>query len=227
MPAPPRVLAHRGASGHAHENSLAAFRTARALGSDGVELDVHTTADGRLVVTHDFAFGGLGPISERTLAELRAVPLPNGEALPELADALAACGDLEVWVELKALPPSADAALLAALAAGPAPARYAVHSFDHRIVRRVAAAAGGALPIGVLQASYPLDPVRVARETGAGALWQEAHLIDAELVDAAHGAGIEVIAWTVNDPSRAAALAALGVDALCGNWPERLGARAR
>jgi glycerophosphoryl diester phosphodiesterase len=57
---------------------------------------------------------------------------------------------------------------------------------------------------------------------GATALWQECHLIDAELVEAIHRRGGEVIAWTVNDPATARQLGALGVDALCGNYPERL-----
>jgi glycerophosphoryl diester phosphodiesterase len=57
---------------------------------------------------------------------------------------------------------------------------------------------------------------------GATALWQEWRLIDAELIQAIHRRGGEVIAWTVNDPLTARQLGALGVDALCGNYPERL-----
>src|SRR4051794_21996467 len=53
QPAGPRILAHRGASGHATENSLAAFRLAAELGADGVELDVHATRDGAILVHHD------------------------------------------------------------------------------------------------------------------------------------------------------------------------------
>ncbi len=217
----PRILGHRGASGHAWENSLAAFREALRLGADGVELDVHVTADGALVVHHDPEIPGVGPIASARLQEVRKARLPNGEAIPTLAEALDVLEGKEVWVEVKALPETADAALLTALGGSPTPAGCAVHSFDHRIVARLGKAFPG-LRRGVLSASYPLDPAGPMAAAGASALWQQWPLIDAELVAAVHRRGGEVIAWTVNDSGAARRLAALGVDALCGNYPERL-----
>ena len=217
----PRTLAHRGASGHAPENTLDAFRAAAALGADGVELDIHATADGRLVVHHDPVIPGLGPIAALQWGTVTQVPRPGARPVPLLEDALAALGGLEVWVEVKALPPEADGHLLAVLAAAPNPDRCAVHGFDHRLVARLGRQRPG-LRRGVLSASYPLDPIGPVQAAGARALWQEWHLIDADLVHRAHEAGIEIIAWTVNDRGVAEALAALGVDALCGNYPERL-----
>ena len=217
---PPRVLAHRGASGSQPENSLAAFREAVRLGADGVELDVHATRDGQLVVHHDPEILGLGPISAQGMDAIAAVRV-RGEPVPTLAEALGALGSLEVWVELKTLPAEADGALLATLAAGPFPERYGVHSFDHRIVARLGAKRP-ALRRGILSASYPLDPVGPLVAAGANTLWQVVHLIDQELVAAVHRKGGELIAWTVNDTPTATRLAALGVDALCGNFPERL-----
>ena len=75
---------------------------------------------------------------------------------------------------------------------------------------------------GVLSVSYPVDPVRQLRDAGAGALWQEWRSIDSELVREVHRMGGEVIAWTVPDVEAAGRLADLGVDALCGNFPDRL-----
>lgn len=216
----PAIVAHRGASGIATENSLAAFRAAIALGADGVELDVHAAADGTIIVHHDFVLPGLGPIRDLTASSLAAYRLPNGEPLPTLAAALEVLPAVDAYIEVKALPPEHDAALLAALGGAAGPRRIQLHSFDHRIVHRLAPKAR--CPIGVLQASYPLDPAAVVRATGAAALWQEAHLIDQALVDAVHAAGARVIAWTVNDPALARRLARLGVDALCGNWPDQL-----
>jgi glycerophosphoryl diester phosphodiesterase len=222
MPSPqPRILAHRGASGHACENSLAAFREAARLGADGVELDIHAAADGSLVVHHDPAIAGVGPIASNTLPAIRSVPLSDGEPIPTLEEALAALGGLEVWIEAKGLPPSADLDLLGVIARAPFPARCAVHSFDHRIVARLGALRPS-LRRGVLSASYPLDPAGPMVAAGATALWQASPLIDAELVESVHSRGGEVIAWTVDDPALARRLAALGVDALCGNYPERL-----
>jgi glycerophosphoryl diester phosphodiesterase len=217
----PRVLAHRGASGHAFENSLTAFRAARDQGADGVELDIHATEDGALVVHHDPSISGLGSIEDLSLAAVKTVLLPNGEAIPTLAEALQVLEGLEVWVEVKSLPADLDSSLLAALNASPRPDLCRVHSFDHRIVRRLGELRPS-LRRGVLSASYPLDPAAPMLAAGATALWQEASLIDAELVAAVHRKGGEVIAWTVNDAALARRLGALGVDALCGNYPERL-----
>jgi glycerophosphoryl diester phosphodiesterase len=219
--AQPRILAHRGASGHQPENSLAAFREALRLGAHGVELDVHTTRDGALIVHHDEAIPDLGAIAGLDLEAVQAARLGNGEPIPRLQEALAVLDGAEVWIEVKTLPAGADAALLAAIEGAPSPESCAVHSFDHRIVARLGRRYP-ALRRGILSASYPLDPVGPMEASGANTLWQEWHLIDSELVAAVHRRGAELVAWTVNDPGVARRLADLGVDALCGNFPERL-----
>lgn len=217
----PQAIAHRGASGYAYENSLAAFRLAAELGSDGVELDIHSTRDGGLVVHHDAGLPGLGLIGELELAAVRGARLPNGETSPTLAEALTAIGDRDVWVEVKTLDPAFDGTLFQTLDAGPFPARYFLHSFDHRIIRRL----GQLRPaqrLGALLASYPIDPVAVLRETGADTLWQDWHLIDRPLVERVHAAGATIIAWTANDAAAIARLMALDVDGICGNYPDRI-----
>lgn len=215
------MIAHRGASGYAFENSPAAFREAVARGVDGVELDVHATADGGIVVHHDPVLTGGRPLDSVTLAEATSTVLPNGEPVPTLAQALELIGDRDVWVEVKALPPVFDARLLAILDAGPYPARYAVHSFDHRITARLGRLRPK-LALGALLVARVMDPVAVLRASGATTLWQDWTMIDQALVDAVHAAGGRVIAWTVNDPAARAVLAHMGVDGLCGNFPDRL-----
>jgi glycerophosphoryl diester phosphodiesterase len=217
----PSIIAHRGASGHRVENSLAAFHRAVELGADGIELDLHNTRDGALVVHHDATLPGHGRIAELDTEAVRAPRLPNGEPVPYLAEALDVIGDRDVWIELKALDTRFDDALFEALDRGPAPHRYAVHAFDHRIVARLGAARPE-LRRGVLLSAYLLDPVAPLRATGATTLWQEQHLIDAALVERVHAAGYSIIAWTVNTPDDIARLAGQGVDGLCGNYPDRL-----
>ncbi len=217
----PSVIAHRGASGYEYENSLAAFRRAVMLDADGVELDVHASRDGRLVVHHDPALPGLGPISGLDLAAIREARLPNGEPVPLLADVLDLVGDRDVWVEVKALDRAWDAALLATLDRGPAPHRYAVHGFDHRLVARLGRARPG-LRRGVLLSACLADPVSAMRAVGATTLWQEWHFVDEDLVREVHAAGLAVVAWTVNELADLRRLAELGVDGLCGNYPDRI-----
>jgi len=218
------VIAHRGASARELENSLAAFRAAAALGADAVELDVHAAADGTIVVHHDDAIAGRGipQLAAKQLADLR---LANGEGIPTLAQTLEAIGPrLQVFVEVKSLPPRFDDRLLDALRRGPNPDAYAVHAFDHRIVQRLGARSP-ALRRGVLSASYPVRPLVALEDAGATVLWQERTLVDRPLVEALHGAAMQIIVWTVDDPADMAQLLALGVDGICTNRPE-IGRRA-
>ncbi len=217
----PQVIAHRGASGHAHENSPSAFRRAAALGADAVELDIHTTTDGCFLVHHDAHVQGVGVIGELPRAAFADYRLPNGEPIPTLEEALQVLDGLDVWVEVKTLPPAADARLLETLDAGPTPGGYAVHGFDHRIVARL----GDQRPElrrGALLSSYLLDTLPVLHGTGADTLWMEAHLIDEVLVTDLHTDGLRIIAWTVNEARDIRRLIGLGVDGICGNFPERI-----
>ena len=217
----PSIIAHRGASGREFENSRAAFSRALELGADGVELDVHSTEDGIILVHHDAELPGFGPIGHLKYTQVLESRLPNGETIPTLPEVLNLLGDIDVYVEIKSLAPGLDDALLSVLDEGPAPDRYAVHSFDHRIVARLGARRPS-LKRGILLAAYPLDPVPLLTAAGATTLWQDQRLIDQAIVEAIHAAGHTMIAWTVNKPQDALRLAALGVDGLCGNYPDKL-----
>jgi glycerophosphoryl diester phosphodiesterase len=217
----PSVIAHRGASGYEYENSRAAFRRAVMLDADGVELDIHATRDGGIVVHHDPELPGVGPIAQLSLAEARQLRILNGESLPVLAEILDLVGDRDVWVEVKSLPPAYDCALLAILDQGPAPQRYAIHSFDHRIVHRLGETRPG-LRRGILLSCYLHDPVAVMRAVGATTLWQEWQQVDQELVTQVHEAGCTLVAWTVNEIGDLDRMVRLGVDGLCGNYPDRI-----
>lgn len=215
----PLVIAHRGASALEYENSLAAFRLAGRLGADGVELDIHATGDGALVVHHDDTIGGVH-IPTATAEAVRAQRLPNGEAPPLLEEALRAIDPrLRVYVEVKTLPPACDAHLIDVLDAGPHPTGYAVHAFDHRLLARLGALRPS-LPRGVLSASYPIRPLVPLVDAGAVGFWMDRALVDGELAALLHIAGAQLIAWTVDDPAEMVRLAGLGVDALCTNRPD-------
>lgn len=215
----PEIIAHRGASGESPENSLAAFARALELGADGIELDVHLTADGTLVVHHDAvpaeaptpALQGR-PIHTLTLDELRPFRA-FGEPIPTLDEVLALVGDkLVVYCELK----GAGTAPQACTLLGHGPWRSAVHSFDHRMIADARRLSPG-LPRGVLETSYHLNPTQSLASVQARDLWQYLELIDQPLVDAVHSRGGRVIAWTVNAPADMVRLAAMGVDGICTN----------
>src|SRR5688572_8391553 len=124
----PLVIAHRGASGYEPENSLAAFRAAIARGADGVELDIHNTADGEILVHHDEQLRDGRHISRVAAPDLLSHHLSNSEPIPTLTQVLSVLGpQMLVFVEIKTLAPQFDARLLETLAAGPNPAGYAIH----------------------------------------------------------------------------------------------------
>lgn len=216
----PLVIAHRGASAEAVENSLAAFVAAREKGADAVELDIHASADGALVVHHDEMVGD-HHIAHCSLREIRSRPLADGEPIPVLEEALAVIHPtMTAFVEIKSMAPRLDEKLFAIFDAAPAPQRVAVHAFDHRIVRRLGEKRPQ-LARGVLSTSYPVRPVRVLEDADAHTLWQHADQVDQALVDAVHAAGMAVYIWTVDEPEAMERMLALGVDGICTNHPDR------
>ncbi|HET8713827.1 MAG TPA: glycerophosphodiester phosphodiesterase [Gemmatimonadales bacterium] len=215
----PLVIAHRGASSSELENTLAAFRAAVAQRADGVELDVHATLDGEIVVHHDPSIMGL-PIAQARMRDLAELRLPNGEPLPTLAQALEASGMLRVFVEVKVLDPRWDARLLEILDAGPNPPGYAVHSFAFHVVRRLRKRRPD-LQTGVLSEVETRDPQRTLVDAGAQTLWQERSTLDEPLVQQVHAIGAAIIAWTVDNPSDMERLTTIEVDGICTNYPER------
>jgi glycerophosphoryl diester phosphodiesterase len=224
MPRRPEIIAHRGTPREHPENSLPGFERALALGVDGIELDVQLTADGVPVIHHDPELHG-GDLDGRTIAELSHAELRRHRLAPEvgvptLRETLeSVAGRSTLYVEVKA---SAAAGPVAELLA-PLGAAAPVHSFDHRVPLAVAGHAPG-LRGGILLVSYLVDPVAALRAARSRDLWQHWTMIDAPLIDAVHAAGGRVIAWTVNDPAAAVALACLGVDGICSDVPSLVGA---
>jgi glycerophosphoryl diester phosphodiesterase len=217
---PPALIAHRGASRECLENTLAAFERALARGADGIELDVHATRDGIVVVHHDPVprAGRAGaarelPFSELDYAAVRSMTLAGGEGIPALSEVLELVGDrADLFVEIKGR--GIEQQVVRTIREAPASSRCAVHSFDHRAVRRARTLAPE-LRGGILLSSYLVDTVTPLRNATATDLWQWWEHIDGPLVDEIHAAGGRVIAWTVNDRDVGRSLASLGVDGLC------------
>lgn len=210
----PLVVAHRGASAHEPENTIGAFEAAVRFGAGGVELDVRASADGALVVHHDPALA-----DGREVHELLAAELPS--LVCDLAEALLACGDLLVNVEIKADRPGSGAELASPVveACRRWGGRVLVSSFDPAAVDEVRRIDAG---IPTAQLTFLLDR-SVADVVGwvAGrghAAWHPFHpTLDAAAVVEAHAAGLAVNTWTVDDPERVAELARWGVDAIVTN----------
>ncbi len=214
------VFAHRGASHAEPENTIAAFERAVAMGSDGVELDVRRTLDDRLVVHHD-------PVlpDGRVVRATRAAELPAH--VPTLDDALDACGDLIVNIEIKnsAREPDHDPtdwvafSVAALLAKRPNPARWLISSFRYETVERFASLAPRSRTAWLTIACTASEVERTA-VGGHAAIHPAVGQLDRDALRAAHGAGLAVNVWTCDDPDRIAELIGWGVDGICTNVPD-------
>ncbi len=208
-------IAHRGAKTEFPENTLAAFRRAFERGADAIELDVHATSDGVVVVHHDPS-STLLPLNRRAIAdatwdEVRRLELGAGTRVPRLSDVLdAAPSDKTVYVEIKGDGIADDVARVIRKGS----ARCAVHSFDHDAIARMRQIAPE-IPRGILFDEPSSDALRTMQVTGARDVWPHWRLIDTMLCSEIHAAGGRVIAWTVNDPDIAQRLIDFGVDGLC------------
>jgi len=229
----PLIIAHRGASAEAPENTLAAFARALAAGADGVELDVQVTADGVPVVSHDASLrrltGRPGAIARLTRDQLRAVRI-RGEPLPALAEVLALlAGRAVVQIEIKhGVPvPPVVRAVQRARAAG----AVIFASFDAAVVDEVRRLAPGVprmlicghrLRAGGTSARVEgLVPILAA--LGASGVSLDSRAVRTPtFVRALKSRGSCVWCWTVNDPRQMRRLAGWGVDAILSDDPALL-----
>lgn len=218
----PLILAHRGDSAHAPENTLDAFRLALAAGAVGVEFDVHQARDGAFIVHHDPDTPG-GAIAALDLADLRGRPAKRGGTIPSLQDALAllAAGGpaFTVFVEVKGMRSWPD--LCRELAPWRGRLDLEVQSFEHDLL---AAAAGDrdGWPLGVIAREPGHDPAALLARFGARTLSLRKEAVTADVAAAVHAAGARLAVWTLNDAGAARAAAGAGADLLIGDDPRLL-----
>lgn len=223
----PLVIAHRGASADAPENTADAFRLAAEQGADWVELDVRASADGRLIVNHDAWYR-----DGRTVWSTPWEQVPEGTL--DLDGALAACIGMGVNLEIKNSPGDlADGpggpevvdqvvAVLGALAR-PRRAEVLVSSFDLPTIDRIKAL-DAALLTGylVFDLSQQPEALHTAVERGHDAFHPWDGFVDDSMTRECHAAGLRLNTWTVDDPQRWVQLAGWGVDGIVTNTPGRL-----
>lgn len=204
--ATPLRIAHRGMPRLARENTLPSFQLALNEGADGIELDVHATADGVVVVHHDPALARGLMIRKLNHTAFRQAAA-DAPTLREVCDMVR--GRAELFVEIK----GAGIEQLVAAELADYDGAYAIHSFDHEAIRRLHAG-GTALRLGALYDGGE-DGLAIMEHCGATDLWPHFPLVTRDLVSGVHARGGRVIPWTVNHAADAARLGALGVDGLC------------
>ncbi len=230
------IVAHRGASSEAPENTLAAFRLGYEQ-ADACELDIHLSKDGQVVVIHDAntkrTAGFDRPVAQQTLAELRTLDAGKGEKIPLLSEVVALIPDgKRLFIEIKC-GPEVIPALVAVLEEGrKKPEQTALIAFNLETLRQAK------LKLPTLQAYWlvgsKVDPktgkppevedlIRRCKDAGLDGLDVEGKLpVDAAFAGKVHAAGLKLYTWTVDDVELAKREAAAGVDGITTNKPLKI-----
>lgn len=222
------VIGHRGARGHAPENTLLAIDTAIRLGAPWVEFDVQLHDSGELLVFHDLSLerttNGQGFLANQSLGMLRALDAGGGQQIPTLTEVLDLVEQqVGVNIELKSAGGTGEAVagvIRGYLDAGWPPEKFLVSSFHLPELWEFKQYAPE-IPIGALICGVPLDWAGCAVELGAATLNLSSEFVDPRLIEDAHQHGIKVFVYTVNDPAELRQLRAMGVDGVFSDYPDR------
>ncbi|MDR0488632.1 MAG: glycerophosphodiester phosphodiesterase [Propionibacteriaceae bacterium] len=232
-----KVYAHRGASGYAPENTLAAFDLARTMGADGIEIDIQMTSDGEVVVIHDETLerttDGMGWVKDHTLAQIKKLKASMGSAdypdeqIPTLDEVFDLLDDTQMTVNIELkdsrIPYRGMAdKVLAMIDERDWEHRVIISSFNHITLAEIRQM-GSLIATGVLFSDVLYEPWAYAHHVWATAMHPHFRYVDAvpHFMDEACNSVLEVNVWTVNDEADMDRMLARGVDSIITNYPDR------
>lgn len=235
----PRIVGHRGAPHLAPENTLASFRAAAEVGVKAVEFDVALTFDNRPVVIHDASLerttDGTGLLSESTLESVSGLdagswfdPIFSGEVVPtleetiDLLDSLGLSADIELKPDPGREVETAKVALSIASECWPSEKQPPVITSFSRVALAASKEIMPNWPRGLCFELLPEDWTDAIESLGATVACPNAERLTADHVASMVAAGLEVMAWTVNDGDQASKLIQWGVSSLCTDAPQEL-----
>jgi glycerophosphoryl diester phosphodiesterase len=217
-------IGHRGAAGHAPENTLAALELALQYGVDMVEFDVRRSSDGALMLLHDDSVdrttNGKGRIEELSLRMLRELDAGGGERIPLLEEALACLnGRAGAMIELKVRGMAAEVCATVEAAHFQGTVMYA--SFFHEELLPVRRLMGDALTLALID-NAPTHSTAFATNARATHAGLALDAVTPDIVKALQGQGIKVFVYTVDEPEDIAHMKQMGVDGIISNFPDRI-----
>jgi glycerophosphoryl diester phosphodiesterase len=202
------------------ENTLRSFAAAQRAGLDLIELDLHLSKDGALVVMHDAEVDrttdGSGPIAEKTLAELRALDAGRGERVPVFEEVLEAVRT-PLQAEIKDV--AAARALAEVMRARDLTARVEVSSFHDEAIAEIARLVPG-VRTALIAGRYGTEVVDRAVAAGAATVCLNIRRLTLEIVEHARASGLRIIGWVVNTQDHLRLVRALELDGATTDYPE-------
>jgi glycerophosphoryl diester phosphodiesterase len=247
----PWIMAHRGGKGLWPENTMHAFEGAVSLGVDVLEMDVHSTADGALVVIHDRTVDrttqGSGPVQAFTLEELKALDAGydwspdggktfpyrgQGTTVPTVEEVMTAFPTTPLNIEIKQAEPSLAAPLCQMIRAFDATDNVLVASFHNEVLAQfrlecpevaTATKQSEVVALFILSKAFLEAAYSPAAEAVQVPEFRSGlHVLTPRFVDAAHRRELQVHAWTINEEHDMRRLLDLGVDGIITDYPDRL-----
>lgn len=221
-------IGHRGAMGHAPENTLLSFAKAIELNCNGTELDIHLCKSGELIVIHDETIdrttNGKGAVNDYSLSDLKKYKIDNIEKIPALTEVLDLINrKITVHIELKGTGTAGPLAKVIELYINEKSWSiddFIVSSFNYDELKKIRRF-DSKLKIGVLSENPDKKTIELAKNLDAFSLHPYYKEIDAEFVMLCHDAGLKVFPWTVNFPKDIEKTKNLGVDGIFTDFPER------
>jgi len=214
------TIGHRGVMGVEPENTLRSFVAAQNAGLDLIELDLHLSKDGALVVMHDAEVDrttdGTGPIADKTLAELRALDAGLGERVPVFEEVLEAVRT-PLQAEIKDV--AAARALAEVMHRKDLVGRVEVSSFHDEAIAETARLVPG-VRTALIASRYGTDVVERAVEAGAATVCLNIRRLSLEVVEEARKADLKIIGWVVNTQDQLRLVRALELDGATTDYPE-------
>ncbi|QEU96000.1 glycerophosphodiester phosphodiesterase [Streptomyces kanamyceticus] len=214
------TIGHRGVMGVEPENTLRSFIAAQAAGLDLIELDLHLSKDGALVVMHDADVSrttdGKGPIAEKTLSELRELDAGRGERIPVFEEVLDAV-QAPLQAEIKDV--AAARALADVMHSRDLVSRVEVISFHDEAIAEIARLVPG-VRTALVASRYGTDVVQRATAVGATTLVLNIRRLTLEIVEHARKADLRIIGWVVNTQDDLRLVRALQLDGATTDYPE-------
>jgi glycerophosphoryl diester phosphodiesterase len=233
------VIAHRGASGHAPENTMASFRRAVEMGARFIETDLQLARDARVIAIHDLTYDrtttGKGEIHQLPMKQIRTLDAGSwfgerdgksyaGEKVPVLEEILdfAEKNDVIFYLEIKSGQAwGIEHVVVATLRDRNAGARVVIISFDPGTLDTVQRL-DSTMMTGLLCEIPSSDLVERTVRAGARQLVVRGDLITSTITEKAHRAGLQVVAWTINEVEQMRQMIDAGVDGIITDYPERL-----
>jgi glycerophosphoryl diester phosphodiesterase len=232
----PKVIGHRGAAGDAPENTLASFQLALEQGADGIELDIHLTKDGEIVVCHDPTIdrttNGSGYIVEMQVAEIKRFDAGGwfsqqyaGESIPTLAEVFDQVPDnIMINIEIKySYKGQLETRLIDFLRKRNRFENVVISSFDHKCMQRIKKTERMA-KIGLLYVANLIDHAGYANQLGVDVYSIHPHyqLIEKDDVLKAKAAGLKVYPFTINSDEDFRKMLDYGVSGIITDFPAKL-----